>query len=247
MTRDDARLVKVDTPDGPMDVFLALAGDDPHAPCAIIYMDVFGLRDELFELARAFAADGIAAVVPDLFHRLPVSRFPPANGRDVRPEPTAIEANDNTTLAMSRIDTRALVAWLDAAGANFRPKRYFAIGFCMGGRHALAAAVALPDRVSGGMSVHGGRLVTNGAESPHHLIADLKVPFHFACARDDPTCSRAHCEILQATAAESAARVTLETVDAHHGWSFPARWSYDPAAAARIHQRACAMITVDLT
>ena len=232
----------IDTPDGPMEVFLARADTAEPVPSAILYMDVFGLREELFDLARTFAADGISAVVPDLFHRLPISRFKPANGRNDPIEKAAREANAQTTLQMSRADSEALICWLDRAEAERRPTHYFAIGYCMGGRHALAATAALPDRVRGGMSIHGGRLVTDDANAPHHLIAKLQVPFHFACARDDPTCPPEHCAILQEAAGKAEAEVTVDIVDAHHGWSFPARWSHDPAVAARIHDLACTMI-----
>ncbi len=233
----------IDTPDGPMDAFLALPDTNGSGPCAILYMDVFGLREELFDLARAFAAETMMAVVPDLFHRLPVSRFPPADGREDKPTAEAARANDLTTTAMSRSDTSALIAWLDGGGAGFQPTHYFAIGYCMGGRHALAAASAPMERISGGMSVHGGRLVTDDPRSPHHMIANLQVPFHFACAKDDPTCPPDHCDVLRKTADKATANVTLEVLDAHHGWSFPGRWSYDPTAASHIHRLACDMIT----
>lgn len=242
MTLREVRPV-IGTPDGPMDAFLASPSTNVSGPCAILYMDVFGLREELFDLARAFAAEAMMAVVPDLFHRLPVSCFPPANDRDDKPSAEAARANDLTTTAMSRSDTSALIAWLDGGGASLRPTHYFAIGYCMGGRHALAAASAWPERVSGGMSVHGGRLVTDDPRSPHHMIADLRVPFHFACAKDDPTCPPGHCDVLRKAADKATANVTLEVLEAHHGWSFPGRWSYDPTAAAHIHRQACDMIT----
>lgn len=235
-------IANIDTPDGPMDVFIAISDPEDASPCVIIYMDVFGLRDELFVIARAFAAEGFDAVVPDLFHRSPVSRFLPANGRDECASLEALEANRSTTLAMSRTDTCTLIDWLDSAAVGHRPTNYFAVGYCMGGRHALAATAAFPDRLRGGMSVHGGRLVTEGPDSPHHLIADLRAPFHFACARDDPACPQDHQEILQAAESIHGACVSYEMHDAHHGWSFPARWSHDPVTAAHIHRLACSMI-----
>ena len=240
-------VVTVETPDGQMEVFIALGDSDKPAACAILYMDVFGLREELFDLARAFAAEGCSAAVPDLFHHLPGSRFPPANGREDRPSADALHANAVTTIRMSQADSRALMGWLDTGSAGILPASYFAIGYCMGGRHALAAAAAMPERIGGGVSVHGGRLVTEGAASPHHLVSSLTVPFHFACARDDPTCPAEHCDILRQEAADATARVTLEILNAHHGWSFPTRWSYDPAAAAHVHKLACAMMMAGTT
>ena len=234
-------LQTIDTPDGPMAVFLAYPGTAEPAPCAILYMDVFGLREEMFDLARGFAAMGVAAAVPDLFHRRDISRFPPANGRDDTPDPAAVEAGAQTTLDMSVADTKALIDWLDGSGGA-PPNGCFAIGYCMGGRHALAAAAAMPEKISGGMSVHGGRLVSDEANSPHLLIADLSVPFHFACARNDPVCPAHHIAILRNAAERSEAKVTLEELDASHGWTFPHRWSFDPTAAKKTQDKAVAMI-----
>ncbi len=232
-------IVSVPTEDGPMDVFFVGADDNGSAPCALLYMDLFGLREEIFDLARAFANDGFSAAVPDLFHRLAVSRFPPANGRGEKPSEAALDANAATSLEMSTSDTKALVTWLDSSSAGHRPGSYFAIGYCMGGRHALAAAAAMPDRIRSGMSVHGGRLVTHGDDSPHTLIAGLKVPFGFVCARDDPACPADHCEVLKKAAQDATVNVTVEVLDAHHGWSFAERWAHDPKAVDYVHDLAC--------
>ncbi len=235
-------LQTIDTPDGPMEVFVAYPATTETVFCAILYMDIFGLREEIFDLARGFAARGIAAAVPDLFHRRDASRFRPANGPDDTPDPAAVEAGAQTTLEMSVADTKALIDWLTGSSQTASPNGYFVVGYCMGGRHALASASAMPEKISGGLSVHGGRLVSEEADSPHLLIADLRVPFHFACAKDDPVCPANHIAILRNAAELSNANVTLEEVDAAHGWTFPQRWSFDPVAAKRTQDKAVAMI-----
>ncbi|MEM7462469.1 MAG: dienelactone hydrolase family protein [Pseudomonadota bacterium] len=235
-------IVSVPTVDGPMEVFFVSGNDNGSVPCALLYMDLFGLREEIFDLARAYANDGYSAAVPDLFHRLPVSRFHPANGRGEKPSEAAIRANSETTLQMSMSDSEALVTWLDTGSAGPRPSFYHAIGYCMGGRHALAAAATIPERIRSGMSVHGGRLVTQGNDSPHKLIANLKVPFRFVCASEDPTCPADHCEILKQASEDATASVTVEVLDSYHGWSFTERWAHDPKAAAYVHGLACAFM-----
>lgn len=232
----------IDTPDGPMDVFLAYPRTTETAPCAILYMDIFGLREELFDLARGFAAAGVAAAVPDLFHRRDVSRFEPANGHDEAPDPAAVEAGAQTTLEMSVADTKVVIDWLERNNQVARTNVYFVVGYCMGGRHALAAAAAMPGKIVGGMSVHGGRLVSDDTDSPHLLVADLRVPFHFACAHNDPVCPAQHIATLRKAAELSDANVTLEEIDAAHGWTFPQRWSFDPVAAKKTQDKAVAMI-----
>ncbi|WP_306258458.1 dienelactone hydrolase family protein [Pararhizobium sp. IMCC21322] len=233
--------IDIPTHHGTMQTFIARPRG-PSPTCAILYMDVFGLREELFELAREYARRGITAVVPDLFHRLPVSRFTPVNDEGGPLAVEAKEANMSTELEMTVAYTKALTTTLGMSHGFSIPPRFFALGYCMGGRHALAACEAFPDEFIGGISAHGGRLVTPDTQSPHLLVPRIKVPFHFAFAADDPTCPDAHCATLKDSAGDSSAPVTFTLHTAHHGWSFPCRWSYDWAAAKAVHDMAVAMI-----
>ena len=97
-------VVSVPTEDSPMDVFFVNTDDNGSAPCALLYMDLSGLREEIFDLARAFANDGFSATVPDLFHRLAVSRFSPANGRGEKPSEAALDANSATRCSVPSRD-----------------------------------------------------------------------------------------------------------------------------------------------
>lgn len=224
-----------------MPCFLACP-DGPISSCAVLYMDVFGLREELFQMARAYARAGIGAAVPDLFYRLPISRFPVANAKDDPVDRAALAANNATTMQMTADDTRALVKTLGVRLPFAGHPRFLAIGYCMGGRHALAACAAHSDAFIGGVSAHGGRLVTQDATSPHLWIARLQRPFHFAFASDDPSCPEAHQKFLQDTARAHTAPVTAAVHAAHHGWSFPDRWAYDAATAQAVHEHALAMM-----
>ena len=95
--------------------------------------------------------------------------FAPANARSDVVDPRAQEANAATTIDMTMRDIGAIVGFLDRAGAGVRVGKLGTIGYCMGGRHALAAAVAAPQAVAAAVSIHGGRMVTDGANSPHLL------------------------------------------------------------------------------
>lgn len=243
MTRSINETVAViETADGPMETYVCQpAGSTPRVG-VFVYMDVFGLRDEIFGLARAFADQGMMAIAPDLFHRLPKSRFMPADQKHEKVDPAAFAGNMGTTLEMSGRDTDAVIRWLDNEGAGPVPGRYFAIGYCMGGKHAVGVVSAMPERFIGGISVHGGQLVTDTQGSPHSLVAGLQHPFHFACAEDDPICPVAHIEQLREEASKANSDVSVKVYPAHHGWSFPARWSHDAKVAAEIQALACTMI-----
>lgn len=229
-----------------MAVFTARPDGPGPFPAVILYMDLFGLRNELFDLAREFARDGFVALIHDMFYRRERSVFSPANGRDARVDPDAIAAGDETTMAMAFEDTQALVSAVDYGLLDISVTGYGAIGYCMGGRHALAAAARLPDRICAGISVHGGKLVGAGAESPHLMIRMLRVPFWFAFAEDDPTCPNDHQVLIRAEAASTGPHVTCTAIPAHHGWSFPARWSHDPAACRAVREQATAMFRASI-
>jgi carboxymethylenebutenolidase len=116
----------------------------------------------------------------------------------------------------------------------------------MGGRHALAAAVAAPHRVAFAASIHGGRLVTADDQSPHRLIARCPGRLYFAFARDDETCPAAHQEAIEREAALAGHRVRCERYDALHGWSFPQRECFDRAASERVYERVLRMAREEL-
>lgn len=234
-------LLTIATSSGPMQTFAIAPAGRGNERAVILYMDVFGLREELFSLAREFSELGYLAVVPDLFHRLPVSTFPlPRSENDPLPA-DAVEANRATTLAKTLADTSALIDCLGHGTQAFQAREFAVIGYCMGGRHALAAAAAFPQSVRAGLSVHGGKLVKDGEASPHLLIEKLQVPFHFAFAKEDHTCPEAHKAVLREAARNASARVTFSDHDACHGWTFPGRWSYDADTCDMILQQAATL------
>ena len=63
-------VLRVPTPSGPMETFLARPSEGgPFAP-VVLYMDIWGVREELFDLARRVATVGYCCLVPDFYHRL---------------------------------------------------------------------------------------------------------------------------------------------------------------------------------
>ena len=89
--------LRIPTSDGAMPVFAAMPQDVALAPGVLIYMDVFGPREELDDIARRFASAGYLAVVPQLFHRLGSPVFAPANRQDQAMDPAAARANQATS------------------------------------------------------------------------------------------------------------------------------------------------------
>lgn len=174
-----------------MPTFIASPESQEPAPAVLIYMDVFGPREELYDIARRYASHGYIAVLPHLFYRIGSPSFKPNNARGQKLEPAAVAAIRGTSLAMVSRDTAVLFEHADDGAFGRSVSSWGVIGYCMGGRHAMSAAARYPDRVRGGLSVHGGRLVTtdeSARESPHLLLRQCRVPLHIACASNDPDC-----------------------------------------------------------
>jgi carboxymethylenebutenolidase len=223
--------LSVDTQDGPMRVFVARPRDSATAPGVVMYMDAVGYREELRELARHVAREGYACWLPDLYHRdggpsfetyepdRDFERFAPLMGKLVRDVIVA--------------DTAALLAAMNADPAVKRgPKG--CIGFCMGGRFALWAAGAFPDEFAACASLHGGRLGTEAADSPHRYACDMRCELYLGFASDDPLVPGQHITTLERALDE--ARVPYESevhADTEHGYMFPERYCHAPVAAAK--------------
>jgi carboxymethylenebutenolidase len=117
-----------------------------------------------------------------------------------------------------------------------------AIGYCMGGRHALAVSGTFPSRIKAMASLHGGDQVTERPDSAHLLIPRIKAECYFGFAADDPLTPPEHQQLI----AEALARQGIpHQIEVHagtqHGFTFPERHSYHKAAAERVWERLFAL------
>jgi carboxymethylenebutenolidase len=212
----------------PVHVFIPSAAHKKGA--VIFYMDAFGLRPELDEMAQRYADAGYVTFLPDLYHRLDRCQFRITATADEPPDSAMNVANSATTLAMSIADTAAILDHVAATPA-YGVGRFGTVGYCMGARHALAAAAAYRDKIAASALLHGGRLVWDGPDSPHLLIPRVSAALYFGFAANDETCPDEHKRLIEQTIAASSTRARTEQFLAGHGWTFPTRWCYDAAAA----------------
>jgi len=63
------KAVAIATPDGTMDGYAARPDGPGKFALVVLYMDIWGLREELFAIARRIASHGYYCVVPNLFDR----------------------------------------------------------------------------------------------------------------------------------------------------------------------------------
>lgn len=234
MTALHHQVLALETAQGTMRTHL-FTPDGGAAAGLIMFMDVFGLREELFGLARTYAAEGFAVYLPNLFYREGDVSFPTPKSAEDTTHPDGLRLNASTTIAMSAQDIGAIFTHAPAG------MRFATIGYCMGGRHAIKVLHAWPDRVCCAVSVHGGRLVTSAPDSPHLLIQGLRGPAYFGFAANDHACPDAHQALIRAEIAKAPVAHEAETFQAAHGWSFPTRHCHDGAVASHVFQHSLSL------
>ncbi|OBQ80175.1 dienelactone hydrolase family protein [Mesorhizobium sp. WSM3873] len=203
----------------------------------ILYMDIFGPRPTLDQMAERLAGHGYAVLVPDLFYRsVPYGPFDPKTAfaeNKTRAQLTALSGG--TTQEMTIRDS---VAFLDALTAEGLDGPVGVVGYCMGGARALNAAAAYPDRIAAAASFHGGNLASDAPDSPHRKAASIKARIYVGVAGVDrsfpPEQSARLAEALRVAEVDH----TIENyVGVGHGWCVKDHSVYDEAGAERHWKR----------
>ena len=227
--------VDVRTGDGTIDCYtFAPPGSGPW-PAVIIYMDAFGVREQLGEMAERLASHGYFVVVPNLYYR--TGAFPPFDRQAVLvegPERDRFKSmiqSINPSLVMR--DTAAVIGMLDRQDA-VRGGAIGVVGYCMGGGYALTAAATFPDRIAAAASFHGGSLATDKADSPHTLASRMRARVYIGAAEIDPSFPREQQERLERALSEAGVDHTLEVYEgAKHGFAVTGHLVYDRDASER--------------
>ena len=221
-TRDGACTLHVATP----------AGTGPW-PAIIFYMDAGGIRPVAVEMAQRLAGAGYVVLLPDLFYRYgPYGPLVPkevfaGDARAILGPMMATTGNDKAAQ-----DTEAFLAYLDTRG-DVAGRKVGAVGFCMGGGMALAAAGTYPDRFAAVASFHGGNLATDAPTSPHLFAPNLKAEVYVAAAEHDRSYPPEMAERFEQALVQAGVRYRAQTYPAAHGWMKPDFPVYDHAAAER--------------
>jgi len=207
----------------------------PHAT-VIMYMDALGIREELRDMARRIGTAGYYVMLPNLFYRDGGRSFDPALLATRGPDPEMDRLNRALSHSMVLSDTRALIDF--AATDETAREPIGTIGYCMGGRHAYAAAGTFPARIGAMASLHGGFQVTDSADSAHLLTRHIKASCYFGFAADDPLTPPEHQHAIADSCRWYGVDAVLETFpDTEHGFTFPTRHCYDKASAERVWER----------
>ena len=225
--------VTVHAGDGDCTTHVLTPTDGEGGPAILFYFDAGGIRPAVIAMAQRLADAGYVVLVPDLFYRHgPYGPLVPAEvfAGDAAAILGPLMATTGNAIAAE--DTASVLSYADTR-SDVRGKTIGAVGFCMGGGMAIAAAGTYPDRVVAAASFHGGGLATDAPDSPHLYAPKLKAELYVAAAEDDDFYPPAMADRLKAALRAAGVAHTHETYPAAHGWMKPDFPSHDEAAAER--------------
>ncbi len=233
--------IEIPMPDG--DVAEAIvarpqAESGSEHPGVLFFMDAFGLRPRIEEMAQRIADWGYVVLAPNVLHR---------DGRveDVAPtedltQPGARE--EFVPKAMQRVRgltsdkaERDIPAYLQALRGlpGVMPGPVGTTGYCMGARLAVRTANLDPEVAAVG-GFHGGGLVTDTDDSPHRGLAHARAEFVFGHADHDRSMPAEAIVTLGETLRDAGLTVSNEVYDgAAHGYTMSDTSAYDEKATER--------------
>jgi carboxymethylenebutenolidase len=231
-------MVDVPTEDGVADSYLVVPdGDGPH-PGDLIFMDAFGLRPRLKEMADRIAERGYAVLAPNILYRggraplvdMTALQDPEKRGKVFEGLMPLIQGLTTDLLAH---DTKTYLDFFAAQdGVDEGP--VVAVGYCMGGTNALKAIEAYPDRIKAVASFHGGRLATDQPDSPHLGVGSITGELYFGHADNDASMTKEQIETLEAALDKAGVTYTSEVYEgAPHGFTMSDTAMYNEAGEQR--------------
>jgi len=244
------KTLQIPTEDGQADAFAAFPEGGGRHPGVLLYMDIFGVRPVLEEMARELAGHGYYVLVPNVFYRngpAPVIDLPERITAEARPALFArlVPLLEAHTAERALRDADAYLKFLTAqpeVGAG----PVAAIGYCMGAALALRTAAAHPGRVAAVAGFHPSPLITDAPDSPHRLAPEVTAEVHFGIAESDmsPEAVGELDQVLEAAGVGHTCEIYPGTV---HGFTMADTQAFDAAALQHHWDRLLPLLDRTLT
>lgn len=230
--------VDILTSDGTADAYLTSPDDGRQHPGVLVFMDAFGPRPRLAEMADHIAEHGYVVLVPNVFYR--EGRAPLIETADLM-DPEARGRMFEVLMPMMQrlapdLAMRDADAYLDYLGGldEVSDGPVGVTGYCMGGALALRTAAHRPDRVAAVAAFHPARLATDAPDSPHLLVDRLRAEVYVASAdADQGMPPEQQARLDDALTAAGVAHACEQYDGAQHGFTMSDTAVYDQAATER--------------
>lgn len=227
--------IDIKTSDGVMNTFITCPEENGPFPIVIFLMDAPGKREELHDMARRIATTGYYVMLPNLYYRR-TSEF--VVEATIESRDAMFKHMNSLTNQMVVDDCIDLLAYADAQPETSSGPAA-AIGYCMSGPFAFAAATILPDRIKAAASFHGIRLFVDTPDSPHLEADKITGELYIGCAETDEWAPRKMIENLDQHLKNTGIRYRIEWFPgSEHGFVFPDRGEkYHKVSAERHWER----------
>lgn len=183
-------------------------------PALIVIHEWWGLNDNVRGEARRLAAEGYVTLAVDLYA-----------GRlaDAVPQAMALSQELTRNAAQAQENLRQAYRYLER---NSAAPRIAAIGWCLGGRWALRAALALPHQLDAAVIYYGS------VEVPEAELATLQMPILGLFGARDPVIPLATVTAFEQTMKRLGKDVQVHVYeDAAHAFANPSGTTYQEQAA----------------
>jgi len=235
--------VEIQTPDGKADAFFVHPASGRH-PGVLIWPDIVGLRPAFRAMGKRLAESGYSVLVANPYYRKAKAPVVPegASFRDASTREILMPLAQSLSAQTVATDATTYVKWLDQQASVDTKRKLGTTGYCMGGPFVMRTAATEPARIGAAASFHGGRLVTDGDESPHLLIPKMKAQFLVAIATNDDEREPETKNVLRRSFDEAGLPAEIEVyAGAMHGWCPPDSAVYNEAQAERAWSRLLAL------
>jgi carboxymethylenebutenolidase len=230
--------ISLRTRDGVMETFICHPERDSAHPIVIVYMDAFGIREELRDMVRRIATTGYYVMLPNLYYRsgvMEIARMPSMDDKEGVARILGYMAQIPISAVMRDTETLFEHAASQSAAS---PGSAATVGYCMSGQYAIGAAGHFSDRITAAVSIYGTRLLTDESDSPHLAALRAKGELYVAFAEIDHFVPLEEYERFRRHVADAGIRAEVELYAGfEHGFAFPARESYNKTAAERHWER----------
>lgn len=228
--------VTIKTRDGvcPASVFTPNGTTGPW-PAVIFFMDGFGIRPVMWEMAQRLADSGYLVLLPDLYYR--TGRYAPMIPSRIVADPKLREEFMKLVSSLNRdqkvSDAGAFIEFLQSR-TDVRGERFAVTGYCMGGNVSLTAAGAFPGRFAAVASFHGSNLATDQPDSPHRLVKNISGRVYIGGAVEDKSFGDEQQDRLEQALTGAGVEHLIEIYPgARHGFAVADHPAYDRTAAER--------------
>lgn len=202
-------------------------------PALVVVMEVFGLNDNIRNLADRFASEGFVTLAPHLYFRVPGKNVA---GYSEMPDAFKLAAslNDDQVVA----DMGACIDYLKTQ-KDVKPK-FGVTGFCMGGKITFLTACR-NNAVDAAVPFYGGGMVTAqpGRKAPIEYVNQLRAPVLAFFGGKDAFIPAADVEKFRAETQRAGKNVEIVLYpEADHGFMCDERPSFHPTHSKEAWSRA---------